>query len=64
MVLGIAFRDLKNLRVFPSVGMKRHAGATIKVNFGQTPFIFDIDGLVAVSVLENPSFESGSLMRS
>ncbi|KAL9620445.1 MAG: hypothetical protein Q9160_005030 [Pyrenula sp. 1 TL-2023] len=45
--LGIAFRDLNNLRAFPSVGMKRHAGATIKVNFGQTPFVFDIDGLVA-----------------
>ena len=50
---GIAFRDLKNVRAFPSVGVKRHASATIKANFGQSPFVFDIDGLVEVSYIAN-----------
>ena len=45
--LGIAFRELKNIRPFPSVGMKKHPGAWVSVNFGQKPFIFDIDGMMA-----------------
>lgn len=45
--LGIAFRELKNVRPFPSVGMKKHSGAWAAVNFGQRPFVFDIDGMMA-----------------
>ncbi|KAL8903112.1 MAG: hypothetical protein Q9171_007514, partial [Xanthocarpia ochracea] len=42
---GNAFRDLKDKTVYPSVGMKRpHAQLT--VNFGQSPFIFDIDSMI------------------
>ncbi|TVY65664.1 Uncharacterized protein LSUE1_G007172 [Lachnellula suecica] len=47
--LGTAFRELKNTpKLFPSVGMKK-AGEHVRVNFGQTPFVFDIDGMMAVS---------------
>jgi Ran-binding protein 9/10 len=45
--LGIAFRELKNIRPFPAVGMKKSPGSWTSVNFGQRPFIFDIDGMVA-----------------
>ncbi|KAL8731845.1 MAG: hypothetical protein Q9166_003129 [cf. Caloplaca sp. 2 TL-2023] len=42
---GNAFRDLKGVSVYPSVGMKRpHAQLT--VNFGQRPFFFDIDDMI------------------
>lgn len=45
---GVAFRDIKGDKFFPAVGMKK-PGEHVKVNFGQEPFAFDIDGLVAVS---------------
>jgi Ran-binding protein 9/10 len=45
--LGIAFRELKNIKPFPAVGMKKSPGSWISVNFGQRPFIFDIDGMMA-----------------
>lgn len=46
---GNAFRDLKDVKVYPSIGMKRpHAHAT--VNFGHKPFVFDIDGMMSVSI--------------
>ncbi|KAI9726653.1 MAG: hypothetical protein M1834_008966 [Cirrosporium novae-zelandiae] len=44
--LGHAARDLPNVKLFPSIGMKK-PGAHIRVNFGQTPFSFDIDGMMA-----------------
>jgi Ran-binding protein 9/10 len=44
--LGIAFRELKNIKPFPAVGMKKSAGSWVSVNFGQKPFIFDIDGMM------------------
>ena len=43
--LGVAFRDLRNPRPFPAIGMKKYSGTHIMVNFGQRPFIFDIDGM-------------------
>lgn len=43
---GTAFRDLKDTDMYPSVGMKRPQ-AHLSVNFGQKPFTFDIDSLVA-----------------
>ena len=44
---GTAFRDIKDVKVYPSVGMKR-PHAQLSVNFGQRPFMFDIDRMVAV----------------
>ncbi|KAH6655534.1 SPRY domain-containing protein [Truncatella angustata] len=41
---GVAFRDVKG-KLFPVVGMKRN-GEHIQANFGQTPFIYDIDGMM------------------
>ena len=49
LLSGNAFRELRNVKLFPSVGMKKQPGAHLKVNFGQYPFIFDIDGMMAVS---------------
>ncbi|EPE32606.1 Concanavalin A-like lectins/glucanase [Glarea lozoyensis ATCC 20868] len=45
--LGVAFREIKG-KLFPSVGMKK-SGEHIRVNFGQSPFVFDIDGMMSVS---------------
>ncbi|KAJ4396239.1 hypothetical protein N0V93_000458 [Gnomoniopsis smithogilvyi] len=42
--LGQAFKEVKG-KLYPSVGMKK-PGEHIRVNFGQTPFIFDIDSLM------------------
>jgi Ran-binding protein 9/10 len=42
--LDVCFRDLKDLRPFPTIGMKKYSGASITVNFGQRPFVFDIQG--------------------
>ncbi|MCJ1350302.1 MAG: hypothetical protein MMC33_000283 [Icmadophila ericetorum] len=42
---GIAFKDLKDVKLYPSVGMQR-PGAQLKVNFGQQPFQFDIDSIM------------------
>ncbi|KAJ4375498.1 hypothetical protein N0V86_007030 [Didymella sp. IMI 355093] len=45
-MLGIAFRDLKpNMPYYPTIGMKK-PGETLRANFGQEPFAFDIDKMV------------------
>ncbi|EUC33482.1 hypothetical protein COCCADRAFT_26192 [Bipolaris zeicola 26-R-13] len=45
-MLGVAFKDLKpNMPYYPTVGMKK-PGETVRVNFGQEPFAFDIDKMV------------------
>ncbi|KAL2864906.1 uncharacterized protein BJX67DRAFT_373546 [Aspergillus lucknowensis] len=44
--LGNAFRELRNLKVYPSVGMKKQPPVHLSVNFGQQPFMYDIDGMV------------------
>lgn len=42
--LGVCFRELrKDLRLFPTVGMKKQSGAWVTTNFGARPFVFDID---------------------
>ncbi|EED12645.1 Ran-binding protein (RanBP10), putative [Talaromyces stipitatus ATCC 10500] len=49
ILVGIAFKDLqnsKNIAFYPSIGMKRHNGMHVRVNFGQQPFMYDIDGMV------------------
>ncbi|ORY68750.1 SPRY domain-containing protein [Pseudomassariella vexata] len=42
--LGTAFRDVKG-KVYPVIGLKR-TGEHIRVNFGHTPFVYDIDGMM------------------
>lgn len=44
--LGTAFRDINKEKLYPSVGMKK-SGEHIRVNFGQSPFVFDIDGMMS-----------------
>jgi Ran-binding protein 9/10 len=44
---GCAFREIGNLKPFPCIGMKKHTGACVTVNFGQKPFVFDIDSMMA-----------------
>jgi hypothetical protein len=53
--VGVAFREIKG-KLFPSVGMKK-SGEHVRVNFGQSPFVFDIDGMMLVRIEEaNGSF--------
>jgi Ran-binding protein 9/10 len=41
--LGVCFRELKkDVKLYPTIGMKKHAGAQVTGNFGQRPFVFDI----------------------
>jgi hypothetical protein len=50
-VSGIAFRDVnfKDVKgkLYPTVGLKK-PGDHVLVNFGQQPFLFDIDGYMKV----------------
>jgi Ran-binding protein 9/10 len=47
MFAGIAFTGIKtDSSLYPSVGMKK-PGEHLRVNFGRTPFVFDIDGLMS-----------------
>ncbi|KAH0837667.1 hypothetical protein AYO21_09498 [Fonsecaea monophora] len=42
--LGICFRELKkDAKLYPTIGMKKHSGVLLAGNFGQRPFVFDID---------------------
>lgn len=45
--LGVAFREMKSITPFPCVGIKKYSGAVVRVNFGQDPFLFDINEKVA-----------------
>lgn len=46
---GTAFREIgKGSNLYPTVGLKK-AGEHVRVNFGQTPFVFDIEGMMTVS---------------
>lgn len=48
---GNAFHDLRSTNLFPSVGMKKLPPVHLKTNFGQEPFVFDIDGMVKVCAI-------------
>lgn len=49
IIQGIAFRDVTGRgELFPSVGMKK-PGEHIRVNFGQSPFVYNIDEMILVS---------------
>ena len=45
--IGTAFKDIESDWLYPSVGMKK-PGEHLRVNFGQMPFVYDIDGMVEV----------------
>lgn len=45
------------MKLYPSVGMKKQPNVHVSANFGQQPFIFDIDGFVKVGYSALPSFE-------
>ncbi|RMZ76045.1 hypothetical protein DV737_g4992, partial [Chaetothyriales sp. CBS 132003] len=45
--LDVGFHDLKHVRAFPTVGMKKYSGTSVSVNFGQRPFVFNIDEKMA-----------------
>lgn len=51
---GNAFHELRNVKLYPSVGMKKQPPVHLKANFGQEPFMFDIDGMVKVGVAIDP----------
>lgn len=46
--IGEAFHNIKPEKLYPSVGMKK-PGEHLRVNFGATPFVFDIDAMMEVS---------------
>ncbi|ETI19918.1 hypothetical protein G647_08933 [Cladophialophora carrionii CBS 160.54] len=42
--LGICFKELKkDMKLYPTIGMKKHSGALVTGNFGQRPFSFLIN---------------------
>ncbi|KAJ6780277.1 hypothetical protein PWT90_08465 [Aphanocladium album] len=43
--IGVAFQDVAKGRLYPSVSMKK-AGEHVLVNFGQTPFVYNIDDMM------------------
>lgn len=48
---GTAFKDIKGEFLYPSIGMKK-PNEHIKANFGQTPFVFDIEGMIEVWIIQ------------
>ncbi len=54
---GVASSEVKgpNLKLFPTVGLKKH-GEHVRVNFGQTPFVFDVDGMMKACIFYFFSF--------
>lgn len=50
---GIAFREVKG-KLYPCVGLKK-TGEHVRVNFGQTPFLFDIDSVMKACSTRSPT---------
>lgn len=49
VIIGVAFKDIRGDKLlYPCVGIKKQT-EYCKVNFGQTPFVFDIESLFRVS---------------
>ena len=48
------------MKVYPSVGMKKQPPVHLAANFGQQPFMFDIDGMVKVCPPRILSFDRGA----
>jgi hypothetical protein len=47
---GVAFHDVPRAKLFPAISLKK-PGEHVMVNFGQTPFVYDIDDMMRVSAL-------------
>lgn len=47
---GVAVNDVVRSKIFPAISLKK-PGEHIIVNFGQTPFVYDIDDMMRVSIL-------------
>ncbi|GAO14340.1 hypothetical protein UVI_02034150 [Ustilaginoidea virens] len=43
--LGVAFHDVTRSKLYPAVSLKK-PGEEVSVNFGQTPFVYDIDDMM------------------
>lgn len=46
--LDTAFHDVTKGKLYPSISLKK-AGEHVRANFGQSPFVFNIDDIVRVS---------------
>lgn len=46
---GVAFKDVNTEKLYPAIGLKK-LGEHVRVNFGQEPFAYDIDGFVQVRI--------------
>jgi hypothetical protein len=64
MRAGNAFHELRNVKLYPSVGMKKLPPVHLKANFGQEPFVFDIDSMVKVSVEHSGSTKQADSYQS
>lgn len=52
---GDAFHGIKTDKLFLSVGIKK-PGERLRVNFGQTPFVFDIDKYMEASLIRGDTW--------
>lgn len=52
-IIGTAFHDVGRGKLYPTIGLKK-PGEFVRVNFGQTPFVYNIDDMMRVSLC-NPS---------
>lgn len=48
---GTAFHDVTRGKLYPAVSIKK-PGESIRVNFGKTPFIYNIDDLMRVGLCD------------
>lgn len=46
---GSAVQDVPRSKLYPSVSLKKH-GEEISVNFGQEPFVYNIDDMMNVCI--------------
>lgn len=52
VLLGTAFREIgKGNHLYPTIGLKK-SGEHVRVNFGRSPFVFDIVGMMTVSFFD------------
>ena len=57
---GNVFNDLRDVKLYPSVGMKKQPPVHLRANFGQEPFVFDIDGMVKVGFGSSETYSGRS----
>lgn len=52
-VLGTAFHDVARGKLYPTISLKK-PGDYIRANFGQTPFVYNIDDQMRVGLHDSP----------